>query len=108
MILATILIPLHDNAAATFAPAHHTAFEIALATRFGGFTLLPGEHHGGWISDARLYSDRTRAYQVAVADLLLGAADIIAAAEHAADHYRQEAIFVSYLGLAAIIPARKG
>lgn len=40
--------------------------------------------------------------------VLLGAADIIAAAEHAADHYRQEAIFVSYLGLAAIIPARKG
>ena len=56
----------------------------------------------------RLYTDRTRAYQVAVADLLLGSAEIIAAAKHAADHYRQEAIYVSYMGHATIIPARKG
>lgn len=108
MIIATILIPLHDNAGVTFAPAHHTAFELRLADVFGGFTLVPGEHHGGWIQDARLYVDRTRAYQIGVDNLLGRAADIIAAAEHAADHYRQEAIFVSYLGNAEIIPARKG
>lgn len=106
MLVITLLIPVADNDAIVFDPAHHIAFEIALATRFGGFTLLPGDHHGGWIAD-RLYTDRTRAYQVAVADLLLGAAEITAAAD-AADHYRQEAIYVSYLGHATIIPARKG
>lgn len=105
MITVLFLIPLHDNDARDFAPEHHRAFELALADRFGGFTLIPGEHHGGWLSGGRLYTDRTRAYQVAVESLIARGGDIVAAAEHAAAHYRQEAIYVTFLGLAEIIPA---
>lgn len=32
-----------------FSPEHHRAFETALAETFGGFTRLPGTHHGAWI-----------------------------------------------------------
>lgn len=41
MVTVTILIPLADNAAATFTPAHHTAFEMQLAALFGGPGPLP-------------------------------------------------------------------
>lgn len=105
MITITILIPLADNAAVTFAPAHHTAFEHQLAGIFGGFTRLPGEFWGAWIDLGTLYSDATRAYQVAVSGLVERGEDIRRAVEIARVHYRQEAIFVSYLGQAEIIGA---
>lgn len=103
MIIVTILIPLADNAAAVFAPEHHRAFEVALAETFGGFTRLPGTHHGAWIDGGTLYSDATRAYQVAVAGLLQRAGDLARVIELARTHYRQEAIYVSYLGQAEIL-----
>lgn len=103
MITVTILIPLADNEAATFAPSHHTAFEIQLAAIFGGITRLPGEFWGAWIDLGTLYSDSTRAYQVAVSGLIERGPDLTRAIEIARVHYRQEAIYVSYLGQAEII-----
>ncbi len=103
MIIVTILIPLADNAAQVFSPEHHRAFETSLAETFGGFTRLPGTHHGAWIDGGTLYTDATRAYQVAVAGLLERAEDIRRAVERARVHYRQEAIYVSYLGTAEIL-----
>lgn len=108
MITVTILIPLASNEGAMFAPTHHTAFELYLAEVFGGVTRLPGEFWGAWIDAGTLYGDATRAYQIAVSGLVERGAAVHAAAEHAAAHYRQEAIYVSYLGQAEIIPARKG
>lgn len=116
MIIVTILIPLADNAAQVFSPEHHRAFETSLAETFNEFTRLPGTHHGAWIDGGtlyrvahhcwpswRFYTDATRAYQVAVAGLLERAEDIRRAVERARVHYRQEAIYVSYLGTAEIL-----
>ena len=106
MVTVTILIPLADNSAATFAPSHHTAFELQLAEIFGGITRLPGDFWGAWLDQGTLYADSTRAYQVAVSGLIERGADLARAVEIARVHYRQEAIFVSYLGQAEIIGAK--
>jgi hypothetical protein len=103
MITVTILIPLADNEATTFAPSHHTAFEIQLAAIFGGITRLPGEFVGAWFGGETLYADTNRAYQVAVPGLIERCGDLTRAIEIARVHYRQEAIYVSYLGQAEII-----
>lgn len=105
MIVVTILIPLADNVARTFSAEHHRAFELALAEFFGGFTKLPGEALGAWLDKGRLYNDTTRAYQVAVTGLLERASAIMDAVQLARMHYRQESIFVTYLGAAEIIGA---
>lgn len=105
MITVTILIPLSDNEGSTFSPDHHRAFEIALAEFFGGFTLLPREHVGAWLDNGRLYSDHTRAYLVAVSGILACMAELTEAIQLARAHYRQETIFMSYLGVAEIVGA---
>lgn len=69
----------------------------------GGRKCGEGAHHGAWIDGGTLYTDATRAYQVAVAGLLERAEDIRRAVERARVHYRQEAIYVSYLGTAEIL-----
>ena len=50
-----------------------------------------------------LAADTNRAYQVAVPGLIERSGDLTRAIEIARVHYRQEAIFVSYLGQAEII-----
>ena len=66
---------------------------------------LPGEALGARLDKGRLYNDTTRAYQVAVTGLLERASAIMDAVQLARMHYRQESIFVTYLGAAEIIGA---
>lgn len=103
MITVILLIPLADNDKVTFAPDHHRAFEIALAEFFGGFTLLPMSCLGAWVDNGRLYTDQTRAYQVAVKGMVESGAALADCVALARAHYRQETIYLTYLGVAEIV-----
>lgn len=102
MIEITILIPLAGNDGLTFAPAHHAVFEREVVDVFGGFTLLPDAAKGGWVKDGTFYPDYHLQYVVALDSITHGGkvADIAAFARR---HYRQEAIFIRYLGLAEVL-----
>lgn len=103
MFEVQVLIPVVDNDGRAFTGEDHTAFEVVLVDRFGGFTLYPSTAVGGW-KDASgvLFTDRTRMYGIAVASITDGAkiADVVTFAKA---HYRQLAIFVRYLGLVEIL-----
>lgn len=108
MIEVTILIPVADNDGDTFATPHHAQWERFLAERFGGFSRLPGEVSGGWVDGGtgRYYADRNIVYRVAVQGGLVGGSGgnaLREAVSFAREHYRQEAIFIAYLGVAEII-----
>ncbi len=101
MFEITILIPVCDNSGVRFESEHHAGFEHVLAESFGGFTCT-GEASGGWLDGGRLYRDSTRVYVIAV-DGLAGASRAVDVARFACAHYRQEAIFLRYLGQAEVI-----
>lgn len=102
MFEVQFLIPLADNAGAAFSAEDHAAFEAAVLARFGGLTLYPGAAAGAWVDGGRRYDDSHRIYGVAVASLLDG--DKLAAiVAFAKAHYRQEAIFLRYLGQAEVV-----
>lgn len=104
MIKVTILVPVADNDGQTFAAPHHAQFEAALESSFNGFTRLPGFAVGGWVDKAtgRSYRDSNLIYEVAV-EGLVGNEALLEAVRFAKAHYRQEAIFLQYLGVAEII-----
>ena len=101
MFELTFLVPLADNDGITFTPAHHDQFEATVVEVFGGFTRL-GLVVGGWSDGKVIYHDTTMAYVVALKSITDGArvANIVAFAKA---HFRQEAIYVRYLGLAEIL-----
>jgi hypothetical protein len=101
MFEITILIPVADNHGARFDPEHHATWETFLAETFGGFSCT-GETTGGWLDGGRLYRDTTRVYVVAV-DGLASAGRAVDAARWACLHYRQEAVFLRYLGQAEVV-----
>ncbi len=102
MIEVTLLIPLDANDGVEFSASHHSDFEVFLGKTFGGFTRVPGEARGVWFQDEVRYDDRMVAYVVALGSLTEGG-KLIRVTEIAKRHYRQEAIFLRYLGLAEII-----
>lgn len=98
------LIPVRDNEGLHFDDAHDAVFEAHLATLFGGFTKLPAEAGGGWVDkDGRYYPDTMRVFIVAVGGLITDGASLRYAAQFAKQHYRQEAIYLRYLGVSEII-----
>jgi hypothetical protein len=102
MFELTIFIPLADNDGREYSAAHHAQFERAILDRFGGFSSLPGTIAGQWMDDGRLYRDELRVYSVAVASIVQGSL-VGELVEIAKAHYRQEAIFLRYLGQVEII-----
>lgn len=102
MIEVTLFIPLADNDGQTFSPSDHAAFEAYATDRFGGLSRLPGEVEGKWVSEGRLYTDRLVRYVIALGSITDGGklGEVVSFAKK---HYRQEAIFVSYLGRAEIL-----
>lgn len=103
MFEVQILIPVVDNDGEAFSAEHHRVFEGEAVDRFGGFTLYPVETVGGWRNEeGRLFVDRSRVYAVAVQTIADGGkvADLVIFAR---SHYRQEAIFLRYLGQAEIL-----
>lgn len=102
MIEVTILIPIADNDGMTFAAPHHRQFEAVLLDHFGGFTRFPWHAIGGWVGNGQTFSDATAVYLVAV-EGLVGNDALREAIRFAKRHYRQEAIFLRYLGVAEVI-----
>jgi hypothetical protein len=96
-----MLIPVLDNDGVPFSPEEHEAFELKAAELVGGFSRYQGETLGGWYFEGRLYRDRTRVYGLAV-EGLAGGAKVLELAAFAKAHYRQEAIFLRYLGVVEI------
>lgn len=102
MFEITILIPLADNDGKTFPEAHHAQFERALADRFGGVSRPSGTVAGQWINDDAVYHDTSRVYVVGLQSIVQGHL-VGEAVEIAKAHYRQEAIYIRYLGQAEIL-----
>ncbi len=97
-----ILVPTADNAGNAFSVEDHAAFEAAILSRFGGFTLYPGVAAGAWVAEGRRFDDAHRVYAMAVSSLTDG--DKIAAlVAYVKGHYQQEAVYVRYLGQAEIL-----
>ncbi len=102
MVEIQILIPVADNAGVRFSPAYHAAFEAYVVDRFGGITRFPSTATGTWADAGVTYQDRLRVYGIAMRSLTQGAllGEVV---DFAKSHYRQEAIFIRYLGLNEIL-----
>ncbi|NUP12957.1 MAG: hypothetical protein HOW73_43510 [Polyangiaceae bacterium] len=105
MIEFRFLIPVNDNDGAVFTPEHDTVFETFIAERFPGLSREPGLVVGAWRGKSgQLFHDQSRVYVVAL-DSVLDAGRLREVLQFARRHYRQEAIFLRYLGLAEEIRA---
>lgn len=103
MVEVTLLIPLADNGGQTFTPAHVGVFESKLLDAFGGFTRLPGHQVGAWLDGETEYRDTLFAYVVAIDGLVKRGERLREVVDFAREHFRQEAIFLRYLGVAEIL-----
>ena len=103
MFEATILIPLTDNPGAPHNPQAWAEFEKQLALEFGGFTKAAQCSFGGWVDHAgNLVTDTSREYAVALSSLAQGAA-LIGVAKTAKRLFKQDAIYIRYLGQSEVI-----
>ena len=103
MVTVQFYLPTFDNAGVSFIRQHDNEFlEIAIVV-FNGVTILPGLTQGRWYFQGKVYSDECRILSVSVEGILAKATDILATVEFAKTHYRQEKIFVQYLGIAEIL-----
>jgi len=102
MFAVQLLIPLSDNDSKRFSPEHHNEFERFVVERIGGLTLLPGEAAGVWTDAGITYRDTMLIYLIAVDSITQGHL-IAEIAEFAKRHYRQKALYVSYLGYVEIL-----
>lgn len=102
MFEVTILIPSHDNDGNAFPADAFIVFEEQAARYFGGFTRLPGSAYGGWIGPRGLDRDSTYLYVVALKSIEQGKplADLV---KQAKVLFKQDAIFIRYLGVAEAI-----
>ena len=76
---------------------------IAAVELLGGFTLYPASVLGGWRDGAgRDVRDSSRVYAFAIGSIAQGGA-VVALARFSCALFRQDAIFIRYLGLAEII-----
>jgi hypothetical protein len=103
MIEVTILIPLADNSGLTFSPAHVGVFETKLLDAFRGFSRLPAHVVGAWVDRETEYRDILFAYVVAVDGLIAQGQRLREVVDFARVHFRQEAIFCRYLGVAEVL-----
>jgi hypothetical protein len=103
MVEVTLLIPVADNSGRPFSPHHMEAFEDLLLETFGGFTRIPGTLVGHWLDGGRKYTDILFGYMVAVDGLVKGGRGLREVVDFAKSHFRQEAIFLRYLGVAEVL-----
>ncbi|WP_394847364.1 hypothetical protein LZC95_07850 [Pendulispora brunnea] len=102
MFEAYVLIPVYDNEGTIFSAEDHHQFECLLAERFDGFSLVPSSLTGAWVNGGKTYHDELRAYVVALRSIAQGGA-VVEVAQAAKAHYRQEAIYIRYLGVSEVI-----
>lgn len=99
MFEAFFLIPLVGNDGISFRGEDFARFEAEAVALFGGVTRLPSSAIGQWVGEGVLFVDETIVYVVAVKSIALGD-KIGTLAMFAKFHFRQEAIYVRYLGIA--------
>src|SRR5690606_10240760 len=102
MIEVTILIPIADNDGKHFNKAHFEAFESFALERFGGLSRETEKVEGLWADGGAVYKDTLCVYRVALTSITQGE-QIGELAEFAKMHFKQEAIYLRYLGIAEII-----
>lgn len=103
-ISVEIFIPVLSNEGDAFTPEHDAVFTDHLVKLFGGFTLLPGEGSGGWEGpDGKMYREPMRVVMVSAGALIADGYQVHLAALFAKRHYRQEAIFLRYLGQTEVL-----
>ena len=103
MVTVQFYLPTFDNTGVSFDHDHDNEFLETLVAVFNGATTLPGLTQGRWLFNGKVYSDECRILSVSVEGILAQSADILATVEFAKSHYRQEKIFVQYLGIAEIL-----
>lgn len=100
----TLLIPVADNGGTPFTPYEVGVFEGYLGEMFGDFSRLPATIVGRWVGDdGTEYVDILFAYLVGVDGLVKEGARLRKLVEFAKSHFRQEAIFLRYLGIFEIL-----
>jgi len=103
MFEVQFLVPESDNQGEPFTASDLDAWRRKLLDSFGGFTEYPGTATGGWMDEGGIiYEDENQVFGVTISGLGDGEA-VIEAAEFAKELFRQEAIFVRYLGQTEII-----
>lgn len=102
MFEITILIPSFDNDSKGFTKADHLVFEVFVVERFGAISLIPGLTSGAWSDEGRTYHDSLLNYVIALPSILK-AGKLNEVVEFAKSHYRQEAIYIRYLGLSEVL-----
>lgn len=102
MIEIMIFIPLKDNDKKSFSSSYHAQFEQEVLKLVGGLTRYSGTNQGMWADNGKVYTDDIRVYGIAINSIADGG-KIGQIAELAKSHYRQEAVYIKYLGLAEII-----
>jgi hypothetical protein len=102
MFEVTFLIPTYSNEGEAFDAPTFTSFEAKAVSLFGGLSRLEGLARGQWMDAGRLYEDASRVYVVAVASITDGAkvAELVSFVK---ETFRQEAVFLRYLGVAEIL-----
>lgn len=102
MVEATIFVPVADNDGMVFSNARHRIFEGFILERFGGLSQSSERVEGTWVDGERVYKDSLILYIVGLRSLTDGGklGEVIHFAKR---HYRQEAIYLRYLGVAEII-----
>lgn len=103
MIEVSFFIPVSANSGEMFSPHQMEVFETFLIDRFSGFSRLPGEVHGGWQGDGKIYHDRNSVWMVLVTGVLEFAPQILETVTFAKSHFDQKAIYVRYLGMGEIL-----
>lgn len=104
MIEVTLLIPVADNSGQPFTPYEVGVFEAYLEEMYRSFTRLPGNVTGKWVGDdGTVYVDILFAYVIGVDGLVEGGARLRRLVEFTKSHFRQEAIFLRYLGVFEIL-----
>lgn len=102
MFEVTIIIPVADNDGDCFPETAFETFEAVVVARFGGITRYPSTAVGTWVDGGVTYRDESRFYGIAVGSLTDGSL-IGEVVEFAKRHFRQEAIFIRYLGIVEIL-----
>lgn len=102
MFEVQILIPIADNEGNAFTTEHFNQWRQRLLDLFGGYTEYPGTVCGGWVDNGTVYTDCSVVYGVAIGGLADGY-KVIKAAYDAKTLFRQEAMFIRYLGLTEFV-----
>ena len=103
MVTVQFYLPTFDNERVVFDHKHDREFFEIAAVVLGGITVLPGLTQGRWHFEGKLYYDECRILSVSVDGILAKSTDILAIVEFAKSHYRQEKLFVQYLGQSEIL-----